>query len=231
MYRTILSLLLAIPFQLWSQQKVDIGLFSGFSNYQGDLVENPIALSETKFAYGGFFRYHLNEKFKCRANFIYGHMTGDDANAKSGKKERGWSFKSNVLEATLVGEYHPFERNRFSSTGLFMPQVSPYVGLGLGIASFTPEVIVTNPLDKDLFPEKGAKTTSFSFPLILGVRADLLDFFSLGFELGVRATFSDYLDGVSKYGNNTRNDWFWVGGITASLFFGDNHTDFNFREN
>ena len=219
--------LCCIPAALFAQQKMEFGLFGGFANYQGDLVKNPVALSETKLSYGGFLRYHLNDKVKIRGNFLYGYISGnDDNNSDSGLKQRGWSFEANILEACFIGEYHPFGRSRMGNTGIFARQVSPYVGLGLGIATFTPKVSVTNPQDVGLFPEQDEKTLSASVPIIFGVRADLMENFSLGVEIGWRATFNDYLDGVSKNGNNNRNDWYVMAGVTASFFFGNLQSDF-----
>jgi OmpA-OmpF porin, OOP family len=208
---------------------MEFGAFGGFANYQGDLVQDRIELKETKISYGGFIRYHLTDKVKIRANFNYGFISGhDDNNPGNGLQDRGWSFRSNILEANFAGEYHPFGRFRISETGIFRRQVSPYVGLGLGIATFTPEVSVTDPLDASLFPEQGEKTLSASLPVLFGVRADLFEFFSLGLDIGWRATFNDYLDGVSKNGNNKRNDWYVMAGVTASFFFGDSQSDLNF---
>ncbi len=229
MTRLLILCLCCIPAALFSQQKMEFGAFAGFANYQGDLVQNPIALSETKLSYGGFLRYHLkNNKVKLRGNFLYGFISGSDANnADIGLKERGWSFESNILEASFVGEYHPFGKSRVGNTGIFAHQISPYVGLGFGMATFTPEVIVSNSADNDLFPEQGEKSMSASIPMLVGVRADLFENFSLGAEIGWRATFNDYLDGVSKNGNPNKNDWYVMAGLTASFFFGHSQADFN----
>ena len=225
-------ILCCLPAALFSQQKIEFGVFGGFANYQGDLVKVPIALSETKLSYGGFLRYHFNNKVKLRGNFLYGFISGSDANnADAGLKDRGWSFQSDILEASFVVEYHPLGKSRVGNTGIFARQVSPYVGLGLGMATFTQKVGVTDPQDAGLFPEQDEKTRSASIPILVGVRADLFENFSLGVEIGWRATFNDYLDGVSKNGNPNKNDWYVMAGFTASFFFGDNQPDFNLSPN
>ncbi|MBK9014184.1 MAG: outer membrane beta-barrel protein [Saprospiraceae bacterium] len=231
MSRIALFFLCCLPLALFSQQKMEFGVLGGFANYQGDLAEDEIVVSETKLSFGGFLRYHVNKKVKIRGNFMYGYISGNDANAEGSLKDRGWSFESNILETSFVGEYHPLGRSRVGNTGIFARQISPYLGLGLGIATHTPKVSVTDPLDIGLFPEQDEKTLSASIPLMVGIRADLFEFFSLGAELGWRATFSDYLDGVSKNGNNNKNDWYVLGGITASFFFGDLQSDFNLAPN
>ncbi|MFQ5447928.1 MAG: DUF6089 family protein, partial [Saprospiraceae bacterium] len=115
-------LLLLMPFFSNAQQIVEGGIFSGFANYQGDLSEASIQLGETKLGYGGFIRLHYEKKFKVRLNAYYGLISGSDTNAKGSLHDRGWSFKANVLEAGIQGEYHPFGRSRAGNTGIFRPQ-------------------------------------------------------------------------------------------------------------
>jgi opacity protein-like surface antigen len=204
-----------------AQQNVEGGVFAGFGNYQGDLSEDEIELSETKLTYGAFVRYHLKDKFKLRANLYYGFVSGNDQNAKGALKDRGWSFESSILELSLMGEYHPFGRGRLGTTGLFRKQVSPFIGAGVGLASFNPDVKVSKSEDANLFPEPSASSTSLSLPLMVGLRADLLEHFSLGLEWGWRFTFNDYIDGVSLNGNQDKNDLYVFIGLTASYFFGE----------
>ncbi|MBK8567733.1 MAG: outer membrane beta-barrel protein [Saprospiraceae bacterium] len=231
MKRILLYALMLMPLASFAQQKVELGFFGGFANYQGDLVENPIAISETKFSYGGFLRYHIDNKIKLRGNFMHAFISGSDANASGDLKDRGWSFDADLLEATLIGEFHPFGKERYGSTGIFERRISPYLGMGLGMVNFRPKVSVTNPDDAFLFPESNEKTTSLSIPIVVGMRADLFEFFSLGLEVGWRATFNDYLDGVSKNGRDDRNDWYVLAGFTASFFFGRVEPDYNFETN
>jgi opacity protein-like surface antigen len=229
MKRFLFYALMLSPIASFAQQKVELGFSGGFANYQGDLVENPIAISETKFSYGGFLRYHIGKKLKLRGNFLHAFISGNDANGTGDLKDRGWSFDSDLLEATLIGEYHPLGKERYGSTGIFERRFSPYIGVGLGMANFRPEVSVTNPDDASLFPEVGEKTTSLSIPIVIGARADLFEFFSLGLEIGWRATLNDYLDGVSKNGRDDRNDWYVLAGFTASFFFGSVEPDYHFE--
>jgi hypothetical protein len=221
-YLKILFLLTAPLFlRAQQEQKVDVGIFGGFANYQGDLVEDPIVLSETRLSYGAFVRYHLSNNIKVRGNIFFGFISGDDQNASEGFKSRGWSFESNLLELSLMGEYHPIGRSRQSETGLFRNHISPYVALGAGLAFFDPKVTVTKTEHDGFFPESGASTNSITFPFALGVRADVHEHLSLGFEWGWRFTFNDYLDGVSVNGNPDRNDLYIFMGLNASYFFGD----------
>ncbi|MEZ4955928.1 MAG: DUF6089 family protein [Saprospiraceae bacterium] len=211
---------LLLPITLLGQQNIEIGGFAGFANYQGDLAPKNIEISETKVSFGGFIRYHLTDKVKIRANGYLGFISGSDFNDKNGTyRDRGWSFESKLFEASLMGEYHPLGRSRSGETGIFRRQISPYVFAGVGMVNADPTVSVTLPEDEGLFPEKGFEPTHLVIPYGIGVRADLLEFVSLGFEGGYRLTFDDYLDGVKENGVSNRDLYFFVG-ATLSVFFG-----------
>lgn len=214
---------------LTAQSPIEGGVFAGLVLYQGDLTENHIEPDELNFAFGGLLRYHFNKKFKLRGHVIYGKVTGSDLTAnRPGQRNRGWSFESFIVETTLVAEYHPWGKWRENAVGFFEPHLSPYIGLGAGFASFNPKVTVTNPLDERLFPEKGKKTNSPSFPFVVGLRWDMFKFVILTAEAGWRLTFNDYLDGVSENANPNRHDPFIFTGLSLSYFFGYEET-FNLR--
>ena len=219
MKKLLLYLVLLLPFLAMGQQHFEAGLFGGFANYQGDLVAPQIEFSETKFSYGAFMRYHLSEKFKLKVNGYLGFITGSDENDDGSLRSRGWSFESNLLEVAATGEYHPLGRVRYGETGIFQRQLSPYGFVGVGMVHFDPEVMVSKAEDDGLFPEQDFSPTSFTVPFGLGLRADLLESLSLGFEGGWRVTFNDYIDGVSANGNSDKNDLYIFLGATISYFF------------
>jgi hypothetical protein len=209
---------------LQAQQPLEGGIYGGMVTYQGDLAESQYAeLKELNFALGAFLRYHPHNKYKVKGNVIYSRISGSDANAKTKKKylqSRGWSFSSHIVEVTITGEYHPWGKSREDKIGMFQKQISPYVGLGIGVANFDPQIVTTKPEDEDRFPELDAKTTSVSFPVTMGVRIDFDKHFTAGFEGGWRMTLNDYLDGVSENGNPNKNDPYIFVGASISYFFG-----------
>ena len=50
----------------FAQKQIEVGGFTGFANYQGDLSENNIQFGETKLSGGIFWRYHLHKKLKIK---------------------------------------------------------------------------------------------------------------------------------------------------------------------
>ena len=221
MNKLIMLFCLLLSVSMFGQQKTEIGGFLGFANYQGDLAPEPIEISETKLSFGGFARYHLTDKFKLRANLNIGFISGSDFNDNNGSlKSRGWSFKSQIFEFSVGGEYHPLGRARFGDTGVFRRQLSPYVFAGIGMVNSEPDITTVKPEDAALFPEKDFNSTHPSIPFGLGVRADVFEFVSIGFEGGWRITNNDYLDGVKYNGNPNGRDLYMFVGATMSFFFG-----------
>jgi hypothetical protein len=229
MNKYLVHILLILPLGAFGQKELEIGLFGGFANYQGDLVAPHIEFSETKFSYGVFARYHLSEKVKFKLNGYFGFISGsDENNTGTALRNRGWSFESTLQEVAVTAEYHPIGRSRLGETGIFRKQISPYAFAGAGMVIMTPTVAVEKPEDEALFPETDFNSTSLTVPFGAGVRADLFEFLSLGFEVGWRVTLSDYLDGVSQNGNPDKNDTYIFLGATLSYFFPTPESGLNF---
>ncbi len=217
--KNFLLLIFLTSFLSLQAQQVELGLFTGFANYQGDLAEDPVEIGETSLSFGAFARYHLAPRFKIKGSVYYGLVSGSDANSSGTRANRGWSFKSNLVEVSAMGEFHPLGRDRYAYGGVFKASVSPYVATGLGFVKIDSEVSVTDPADANKFPEAGAKSTSLAVPFLVGIRLDAYEAVSLGFEWGWRATFNDYIDGVKKNGNPDRNDWYlFIGASLAYVF-------------
>ncbi|TAK36783.1 MAG: hypothetical protein EPO28_13015, partial [Saprospiraceae bacterium] len=177
----VIVLFLLLPFALQSQNNLEMGVFLGFANYQGDLVQDPIDLTKTSLSVGIFTRYHLSPLFKIKGSLYYGFISGDDANSTT-RQARGWSFESKLTELGLQVEYHPFGKNRYASGGIFKANISPYLATGIGIINANSTVMVKEATDKDKFPEAGKKATALSVPFIVGLRLDAYEALSIGLE-------------------------------------------------
>jgi hypothetical protein len=219
MQKIKILVLLFLPLTAFTQQTMEVGAMLGFANYQGDLAEDPIEFGETKLAYGVFGRYHISERVKLRVNLLKATITGSDENAVGTLKDRQWRFKTDLIEAGVQGEFHPLGKSRYSNTGIFQKQISPYIATGVGFVLANNKV-TTPEADREKFPEKDLTSNFISIPFIAGVRADMVEQVSLGFEWGWRSVINDYLDGVSKNGNPDKNDWYLFIGLNLSFHFG-----------
>jgi hypothetical protein len=199
-----------------AQRTADAGLFVGVSNYQGDFALSPMSINETHVAYGALYQYFLNPQWGIKGSLSYGRISGKDSNlGTSIQAHRNWSFESGVLELAGHLQFHPWGNARYDDFGMFKRHVSPYVSLGAGLAFANARVTTPND-DKFLLPEADDRSVFFAVPISLGLRFVMTERLTLTGEIGQRATFSDYLDGVSKYGNANAKDWYMFAGIGLS---------------
>lgn len=188
-------------------QHFELGLMAGGANYIGDLSENSrrLILRETRPAAGLFGRYNFNENFALRLGINYAGLSAKDANAfDQATRERNLSFKTHLFEAALTGElnlpgYQPYNHTR---------PFSPYLFAGVGLFRFNPQAelvganIPLQPLGTEGqgLPDRPAQysLTQVSVPFGAGIKYALTEAWTLGFEVGARLTFTDYLDDVSS---------------------------------
>ena len=218
-FRALFIFFLCFPFIGNSQSTFEFGVLGGFSNYQGDLVESYLEFGETNLAWGLFVRYNFHEKFSARVNFSNGQISGDDQNGtQEWRKERNFSFRSNIYEFSVIGEWDILGSQPYSSTGMFERAFTPYMLFGVGLVKFS----VAAEGDGLLSEEEEYPSVFFSVPIGGGLKYHFQERVTLGAELAFRPAFGDYLDGVSLTGNPDKNDWYLFGGLTISIGFGDN---------
>lgn len=214
---TVLAITLWCTPSTWGQRSTEAGLFLGVSNYMGDLSPTPIAASETQFAFGGHYRYMLNAKLGLKASVAFAKISGADVNkpvVNPNPNPRRFSMEAGLLEFAIQGEWHPLATPRFDNAGVYTRQCSPYVGFGFGLTFAEAEVQAGNN-SKVQFPEPDDASAFITLPITLGMRFDVGEYLILSAEFGLRATFSDYLDGVSQNGNPEANDHYFMGGVSV----------------
>jgi len=210
----------ALSFNLTAQQNVEAGFFGGVANYQGDLAEDEVEIGETKLAYGGYASYLINPKVLVRGNVFYGNISGDDTNSTV-LEARGYNFTGEVLEIGVNAQWLIFGKSRYNNSGIFVPQFTPYLSGGVAITTIKADLMFPNTEENNMnFPEKEDTDNFIVVPLGVGLRYEMVEFLTLGFELGARATFSDYIDNVSINANPDKNDWYLFGGFTLGYVFG-----------
>ena len=207
MKRFIILLLAFGPFCLPAQH-MELGVMAGISNYGGDLGAESFfkSFSQTHAAFGGFFRYNVNNYVAARLNVYYGNISGDDAKANTQEREdRNLSFKSSMLEFGLTGEFNILGYQPYNLERIF----SPYLFAGVAVFRYNPKTfydgrwVELQPLgtegqglssqpDRDFY-----SLTELAVPFGIGAKYAINDHWNLGLELGYRLTFTDYLDDVS----------------------------------
>ena len=173
--------------------------FAGASNYQGDLQSKRYTLDQSHLSLGAGLLYEFSDHLYGRFNITAGKVSGDDK--KDGRNvERNLNFYSNIVDLHLGAEYHILS--------LYNRSVAPYVFAGISYFHFDPKAIDENgnslalrPLSTEgqgFYPGRSNYNLGqFAIPFGGGLKMALSERMTVGVELGLRKTFTDYLDDVS----------------------------------
>ena len=190
-------------------QFMEVGVGIGGSIYYGDLSPDD-AMDNFKLIrpnIGAFAGHHFNDRVSIQLGIQNFTLYGDDKiNSKESLRNRNLSFRSNVWELSLKGEFYLLsfdpERNQ-------MPW-SIYVSSGASIFFHNPkgyfagayhdlQPLSTEGQGLESFPDrKPYKLAQIAIPAILGVKYNINPIISVFVEFGPRFTFTDYLDDVSN---------------------------------
>jgi hypothetical protein len=201
--RYIIFLLPYFHFNVGIAQRIDLDLFGGISNYQGDL--QPIFFT-TKNANPGaaaILKYGITDKLYIRAGFSFGSIAGNDVTNKENLRFRNLNFRSGLQEFTVGAEYRLFspDQHRFTpyvfvAAGVF--KFKPYTFHGLNSVKTFLQPLGTEGQGLPSYPGTELYSlTQFCIPYGLGVKYQINCNLNVGFEFRQTKTFTDYLDDVS----------------------------------
>ncbi|MGV3599077.1 MAG: DUF6089 family protein [Bacteroidota bacterium] len=183
-------------------QRWEIGGLLGGTNYLGDISKEP-TLSKTHIGINLWGRYNISRHFSYRFGAAFGQISGADS-LQPATELRGLTFKSNIWELTNIIEFH------FRAFGLSHPhnkKSSFYEFTRINAFYFNPKAKFNNtwvslqPLATEGQNLNGGKgkysRVSVSIPIGAGYKFKFSPKWILGFEVGYRKTYTDYLDDVS----------------------------------
>lgn len=192
----------------------EVGVFSGTSYYQGDIPSQG-KLPDLSLAGGLIYRYNFNPRWSLRGSLYFGKIWGDDVllnRPEEHRMGRNLRFESPLKELSMQIEFNFLDY----ATGSRSHRITPYIYSGVSVFSFEPRAEYIDPETgaremvslRDLgtegqgspqYPDrKPYSLIQPSIPIGLGVKLSLSSFFCLSLEWGLRWTFTDYLDDVSK---------------------------------
>lgn len=203
----------------YGQRAAEAGVFLGASNYMGEFAQSPISFNETNAAFGLVYQRFIDPQWGVKGSLTFGKVSGSDRNLNPIiLKDRDWSFQANVTEIAGHLQFHPFGKARYNQVGNVQKHISPYASLGLGLA-FAEAKLNVPADDRVRSIEPDDRSIFFAVPISAGVRYVMSEKLTINIEYGQRATFSDYLDSVSRNGNPDTKDWymFFGVGLTYSL--------------
>ncbi len=190
----------------YCQQYIEIGVFGGICNYQGDLAPVAFVPKETHGGFGVFYKYNFNYWFAVKGSAYTGYISGNDDNStEEWKQERNLSFASPVQEVSVFFElflkkYNPNYRWNI---------LSPYVFAGFTLYHFNPRAYYNGvwydlqPLGTEgqgsiYYPDRTPYSlTQYAIPMGMGFKGSITKDWNVGVEIGYRKTATDYLDDVS----------------------------------
>ncbi len=196
--KKILFPVLLLCFSTSFGQRIELELMAGLSKYAGDLnrgnIKPAISLSG---------RYKLSGFFSVRGGLSFAQVSGTDK--KGGQDDlrmRNLDFQSNLIEANVVVEFNFFDTEEFI--------LYPYAFMGVGGFHFDPYTSDKSNVKTKLQPlstegqglpsyadRKPYNLTVICLPFGGGVKKIINDSWTVGFEIGFRKAFTDYLDDVS----------------------------------
>jgi opacity protein-like surface antigen len=175
-------------------QRWHVTAFGGIANYQGDLQEKRITTNQSHGAFAVGLQYDFTPHLSAKAGFAYAKVTGDDKQNKDPLLvARNLNFASQILEGNLLAEYRFFDLDK--------KRFTPYVFAGLGVFGFDPYTRDTLGQKFYLQPYttegKSYSRVQLSLPFGAGIKLRVNDRMTLGYEIGMRVTSTDYLDDLS----------------------------------
>ena len=209
--------------QTWKYRRQEFQAGIGASSFFGELGGGrgeaqhdirDIRFSATRPTISLGYKYMLAPVVSLKAGFITGYLSGNDASTENPvRQNRNLSFRSGIWEGNLMLEIYPFSElieRRYKIRGVGGSgsfSISPYIGFGIGAAFFQPKA----ELDGQFYklqplgtegqglagrPDKYKRYT-YTLPLAVGAKYLIDQNWSVGFEVSVRYTGSDYIDDVS----------------------------------
>lgn len=206
----------------WKSQRHSVGFGLGASFFLGELGGRDqigsdfvydLEFSETRPALQVNYRYQLGSRFFAKAQFAFTYVGGNDALTEEiFRRNRNLHFRSSVFELSVMGEFDvlDFTPKRRYNRGVRQQSLegtSIYISAGVGVTRFNPQGNFEGTWydlrdfgTEGQFQDDGPSEYSRFTPVIpfgLGVRLQLNEEWTVGFEVVHRITFTDYMDDVS----------------------------------
>ena len=202
---TVILLSISIYAQRRMDSRHELGALLGVSYYLGDLNPSSPFLNSHP-AIGLIYRYNINYHWTFKFNGYYGKISGDDANNPDTK----WKYRNLNFESELVDIGAQLELNFLKyMTGSKKYKFSPFIFGGISIFHFNPKAsfggktyelqrMGTEGQGTTAYPDREKYSlTAVAIPFGIGVKWSVSNSICLGFEWGMRKTFTDYIDDVS----------------------------------
>lgn len=223
----LLSFIVLLPAfsnaQRWKRQRYEFSFGIGISNFLGELgganqvgthYFKDLEWSQTRPAVAIGLRYKLGNYLALNSHITYGRVSGDDKlTTEYFRHYRNLSFFSDIYEFNVNFEMafqqeqvgHRYRLKKVK--GLRGYELYTYFFVGAGVFHMDPKtnylgnIIRLQPLGTEgqgiVASRPKYSLTQFCIPVGIGFKYTLDRQWGLGLELGLRKTFTDYIDDVS----------------------------------
>lgn len=194
-----------------AQYGMDFGLRLGGANYLGEIGGAgesrgsllDMKFSQTNIAVGGFYRYNFTDRIAAKLQVNFARIQGADSlSDQPSRVARNLSFRTDLIEAIITGEYAFLVMNDLNRRSKSRVDFRSSAFLGAGILMYYPHAQYNDkwyslrPLMTE-GTENAYDEMTIAVPFGLSASLTFNKKIRLGFEVGYRFTFTDYLDDVS----------------------------------
>jgi hypothetical protein len=185
----------------------------GGANQIGTHFVKDFEFSMTRPSAAIAYRYKFNKRMAVKGGLYYQLLSGNDNLTKEPfRMNRNLSFRSNIFEGSLQLEFYLTKESvghRYkikSVKGMKSYHFQSYVFLGAGGFWFNPKArydgkwVALQPLGTEgqgLNGKPKYRRIGFCIPYGIGFKNQLNPEWTIGLEIGMRYTFTDYIDDVS----------------------------------
>lgn len=198
----LILLIICLSQEVLAQNRLHITAFGGLSNYQGDLQYRRFTTNQSNAAFSLGLTYDLSPNFSLQGMATRAKLGAHDQYNLASLQFRNLSFETVIYEGSLVAQYRIFDLNE--------KRFTPYLFAGIGVFRFQPYTFDSTGAKRFLKPlstegqglpeypdRKPYNNFQAAIPLGAGIKFRVTEHAILGFELGLRQLFTDYLDDVS----------------------------------
>ncbi len=209
--------------QRWKLRRYEGVLGIGTSNVFSDLggtvdasmfVIQDIKFRDTRPSIYTALRYKINQTFSTKFALIYGYGKTEDFDG-SRNEGRGFRSSTHIIETSAHLEYYFIkEEKKYRTAAMFNRRgmlnnystINAYIFGGFGLTKYWPKLEI-EPRASDIYDLNSKFTVSL--PAGLGLKYVVSDKWIVGYEIGGRLTFTDFLDGF-KPAASKHNDVYWL---------------------
>lgn len=209
--RLLILLFVVFSYSAKAQYSMDFGLNLGGSTYIGEVSNGgsegfqawPINTewSKINMAVGGFYRYNFTHRIGAKVSFNFARIAGADSLSDDPTRiARNLSFRTDIFEIALLGEYNFLIKRDLSRRARIDFQAGAVAGIGYSLffpyAQIVDEWFALRPLATE-GPDNAYDEATLVVPLGVNAAFTFNKKLRLGMEFVYRLTFTDYLDDVS----------------------------------